>query len=132
MSSDSVKKVFIVDDDNMFTAMLADHLGKNHMLRLFHFSTGEACLNEMYQGPDFIVLDYNLDSVEQNAADGMAILEKIKKVAPRVHVIMLSSQTHYGKAAQTIMKGAEQYVIKDENAFKSIADIIDDIMKRQQ
>ena len=132
MASDAVKKVFIVDDDNMFAAMLAGHLGHNKMLRVFHFSTGEACLSEMSQRPDFIILDFNLNSETAEAADGLAILEKIKRIDERVHVIMLSSQTHYGVAARTIQKGAEQYVIKDETAFHQISEIIDDIMKRSR
>lgn len=128
MASDSTTKVFIVDDEPMFSAMLADHLTKNKKLRVFHFSTGEACLHELYQGPDIIILDYNLNSVHADAADGLAILEKIKKEIPKVHVIMLSSQTHYGVAARTIAKGAEQYVIKDENAFKNISDIVNEMI----
>ena len=38
---------------------------------------------------------------------------------------MLSSQDAYGTALQTIRKGAEDYVIKDEDAFEKIVSIID-------
>ena len=122
------KKVFIVDDEPMFAAMLSEYLNRNKLLRVFHFSTGEACLNEIHQGPDIIVLDYNLNSVQADAADGLVILEKIKNVLPKVHVIILSSQSNYAVAARTISKGAEQYVIKDETALKTISDIIEDMM----
>ena len=37
---------------------------------------------------------------------------------------MLSSQKSYGKAAQTIQKGALEYVMKDEQAFKNIDAIL--------
>jgi hypothetical protein len=36
---------------------------------------------------------------------------------------------HYGVAAQTISKGAEQYVVKDEDAFKNIDIILKDMTK---
>lgn len=75
--------------------------------------------------PDFIILDYYLNTVEKNAANGMEILKTIKKNYPAIHVIMLSSQDSYNTAMQTILKGAEQYVVKDENAFEKIAQMID-------
>jgi len=37
---------------------------------------------------------------------------------------MLSSQESYSTAARTIQKGAEHYVIKDNEAFQKIADLI--------
>jgi DNA-binding NarL/FixJ family response regulator len=74
--------------------------------------------------PDVIVLDYYLNTVQKDAANGMEVLEAIKKHYPRVHIIMLSSQERYGVAMETIQKGAEQYVIKDEDAFEKIADMI--------
>ncbi len=40
---------------------------------------------------------------------------------------MLSSQERYSIAAQTISKGAEQYVIKDDNAFDNIDKILNEI-----
>ena len=39
-------------------------------------------------------------------------------------LIMLSSQERIGIAMQTIQKGAEQYVIKDEDSFEKIATMI--------
>jgi two-component system OmpR family response regulator len=126
-----IKKVFIVDDDELFATMLTDYLSKNKNLRVLHFSTGEECLNEMSQGPDIVILDYNLNTVDKLAANGIAILEQIKKVSPHIHAIMLSSQPNYGVAASSISKGAEQYVMKDETAFENISAIIDDITKSE-
>ncbi len=38
---------------------------------------------------------------------------------------MLSSQSQYGKALQTIIKGALEYVVKDDAAFKKIDRILE-------
>ena len=57
-------------------------------------------------------------------ADGLRILEKIKKLDRSVHVIMLSSQTQYGVALQTVAKGAEQYVLKGKDQFDQIDRIV--------
>ena len=120
------KKIFIVDDDPMLTEALQDYLTRSVPHQISVFSTGEECLKQLSQLPDIIVLDYYLNSVNKNAADGMQVLQTIKKQYPHVHVIMLSAQEHYGVAMRSIQKGAEQYVIKDEHAFEKIARMIND------
>ena len=123
----SQKHIFIVDDNEMFNSMLNVHLSENPAYKVSTFGTGEECLKNLYQNPDVIILDYNLNDIYKEAANGLEILEEIKKHNNPVHVIMLSSQKRYGVAAQTISKGAEQYVIKDDDAFKNIDVILEDL-----
>ena len=123
----SQKHIFIVDDNEMFTSMLQDHLSKIPAFQISSFGTGEDCLKNLYQNPDLIILDYNLNDIYKEAANGLEILEEIKRHKCPAHVIMLSSQERYTIAAQTISKGAEQYVIKDESAFDNIDKILEDI-----
>ena len=127
METGKPKKIFIVDDDTMLTEAIKDRLTRNipHSISVFH--TGEECLKHLYDNPDVIILDYYLNTVDKDAANGMEILKAIKKYDPALHVILLSSQEHYGIAAQTIQKGAEHYIIKDENAFEKIAFLISEI-----
>ena len=124
MEIETPKKIFIVDDDTMLTDALTDFLTRKTPHRIHVFSTGEECLNHLAEKPDVIILDYYLNTVQKDAANGMEILQVIKKHYPEFHVIMLSSQEHYAIALQTIQKGAEQYVIKDEEAFGKISSII--------
>ncbi len=124
MDLDMPKKIFIVDDDTMLTEALKDYLTRNTLNDIYIFNTGEECLNHLSENPDVIILDYYLNSVQKDAANGMEILQVIKKHYPGMHVIMLSSQEHYAIALQTIQKGAEQYVVKDETAFEKIASLI--------
>jgi two-component system, OmpR family, response regulator len=121
------KKIFIIDDDPMLREALHDYLTRKiaHTVRLFN--TGEECFEYMSEKPDVVILDYYLNTVSKDAADGMMILEQLKKYYPGIPVIMLSSQEHYGIAMQTIQKGAEHYVVKDENSFEKIASIINAI-----
>ena len=123
----SQKHIFIVDDNEMFNSMLNVHLSENPAYKISSFGTGEECLKNLYQNPDVIILDYNLNDIYKEAANGLEILEEIKKHNNPIHVIMLSSQKRYGVAAQTISKGAEQYVIKDDDAFKNIDVILGDL-----
>ena len=123
MSRKMVKKVFIVDDDEMMAMALEDYLTRNTLHEIHLFTTGEECIRNLRLQPDVIVLDYNLNSVQKEAANGMKILEAIKKLNKQIPVILFSSQDAYSVALQSINKGATQYVIKDENAFEKIAAI---------
>ncbi|MBK8415694.1 MAG: response regulator [Bacteroidetes bacterium] len=119
------KKIFIVDDDSMLTEALKDYLTRKVAHNVTSFLTGEDCLKKLAETPDVIILDYYLNTVQKDAANGIEILQAIRKHYPNIRVIMLSSQERYSIAMKTIQKGAEQYVIKDENAFEKIAQIID-------
>jgi|SRR5688572_30402782 len=114
------KRIFIVDDDTMLTEALQDYLTRTIPHQVSSFQTGEECLEHLYEKPDIIILDYYLNTVQKDAANGMEILQVIKKKYPNMEVIMLSSQERYTVAAQTIQKGAEQYVIKSKEAFAEI------------
>ncbi|MES2648165.1 MAG: response regulator [Bacteroidota bacterium] len=117
--------VFIVDDEPLLSEMLTDYLkGKYAGFSIATFPTGEACLQSMYEEPDIVVLDYYLNSREKDAANGIDILKEIKKQNKAIPVIMLSSQESYGTAAQTIRYGAVHYIIKGQDAFEEIFQII--------
>lgn len=118
------KKIFIVDDDEMLTEALSDYLTRKvaHNIRIFN--TGEDCMQHISENPDVVILDFYLNTVKKEAASGLEVLEAIRKHLPNTRFIMLSSQESYGIAARTIQKGAEQYVIKDNDAFRKIADLI--------
>ena len=124
MPQEQAKSIFIVDDDELFTTMLSNYLSKNPLYQIQSFSTGEDALARLNDHPDIIILDYSLNSVFKDAANGLQVLEAIRKLDKHVHVIMLSSQERYGIAVQTIAKGAEQYVVKSTEAFKEVSDII--------
>lgn len=120
------KKIFIVDDDAMLREALSDYLTRKVPHQVTVFNTGEECLKNLQEKPDVIILDYYLNTIDKDAANGMEILQQIKKSYPEIHVIMLSSQERYALAMQTIQKGAEQYVIKDENAFETILKMVNE------
>ncbi len=126
MHKDHPKKIFVVDDDELFANMLKDHLAKNPMHTVTAFNTGEDCVKELlHNHPDIIVLDFFLNSEFKDALNGLQILDVIRKLDKDVHVIMLSSQERYGVALQTIAHGAERYVIKGPDAFKEVDAVID-------
>ena len=117
--------IFIVDDEPLLTEMLSDYLKEQDAgFNVKTFPTGEACLLSLDEHPDAVVMDYYLNSKEKDAANGIDILKEIKKRNPALPVIMLSSQKSYAIASQTIMYGAMHYVIKGQDAFEEIFQLI--------
>lgn len=124
MGANKIKKIFIVDDNEMLCMALEDFITRKTLHEVEVFGTGEECLKNLRKQPDIVILDYNLNSVEAEAANGSQILDQIKELDNSIHVVMLSSQDAYGTALQTITKGADTYVVKDEGAFEKIVSII--------
>lgn len=123
--NNSKPTIFIVDDEPLLTEMLADYLKEQYAgFNIKSFATGEECLKKLHEAPDAIVLDYYLNSKERDAANGIDILKEIKKQNKSLPVIMLSSQKSYGTATKTIMYGAVHYVIKGQDAFEEIYQLI--------
>ena len=118
--NDQKKKIFIVEDEELFATLLKDYLSRKTGYDISLFHTGEACLENMHLNPDVIILDYYLDSQEKNAANGLEILRKLKGMGSKAHVIFLSGQSGFGVAMQSRFEGARHYVIKDDQAFERI------------
>ncbi|MEP6645611.1 MAG: response regulator [Saprospiraceae bacterium] len=117
--------IFIVDDEPLLSEMLTDYLKEQYAgFNIKTFPTGEACLERLDEQPDAVVLDYYLNSKEKDAANGIDILKEIRKRNKALPVIMLSSQKSYATASQTITYGAMHYVIKGQDAFEEIFQLI--------
>lgn len=121
------KKIIIVDDDDRLNQALSDYLTRRVPHQVQAFNTGEECLKYIDGTTDVVILDYELNHKHKEIASGLEILQAIKKHYPRIHIIILSSLERYSVALETIYKGAEQYVIKDEEAFEKISSMISDL-----
>jgi two-component system OmpR family response regulator len=126
-------KVFLVDDDTKHLVMLKNHLEKKSVynIEINIFSSGESCLDRLHEKPDVIVLDYYLDGIRADAANGLEILRKILVVYPEAQVIMMSGQDNIKVAIDTIDNGAYDYIIKGESAYLRAQMIIDHIIKNK-
>jgi two-component system OmpR family response regulator len=99
---------------------LEDYLARKTSHEVYLFNTGEECLEHIEEQPDIIILDYNLNAVKKDAANGLVILEAIKKLDNNVRIVMLSTHDATWLILQTVELGAAGYVVKDENAFDKI------------
>lgn len=120
------KLVFIVDDDEMLSMMLYDHLQKFENIEIITFETGEQCLEKLYLKPEVIILDFNLNSIEPSAKNGIEILKEIKSITPEILVVMYSSQEQTGNSLEIIKHFKINYVLKNNHAFTKIDQILTD------
>lgn len=121
------RKLFIVEDDPMFAEMLSDFLKSRPKWEVSYFPTGEECVQHAYMDPDVAIIDYNLDAHQSGGINGIDTMISLKKTSPGCHCVFLSGQERYGVALKTISQGAENYIVKDENAFNEIGKILDAI-----
>jgi two-component system OmpR family response regulator len=111
--------VYLVDDDTKHLMLLKDHLERYSVypLTVRLFTSGENCMEKMGDGPEVVVLDYHLDGIRPDAADGLQILKRIRDEYPGTDVIMMSAQDQLDVGLQTLEHGATDYAIKGETAF---------------
>lgn len=130
-NSDKIK-IFLVDDDALFLKSLEIDFLQHADFDIETYSTGELCIEYLSNNPDIIILDYNLDSIEQNAMNGLETLTKIKIDYPKLPVVMLSSQDKLEVAVDCMKLKAFDYVVKSETAFMRLQKIIDTIFHYQK
>jgi len=124
--------LFLVDDDALFLKSLEIDFLRNTQSAIKTFATGELCLENIFQNPDIIVLDYHLNGVDKNAINGLDTLDRIKTANPQIPVIMLSSQDKVQVAVNCMNHQAFDYIVKSETAFVRLQKAITTIVHYQK
>ena len=132
MSKDNKVKLFLVDDDAMYLKLLEIEFIQSANFEVESFATGEVCINNLSHEPDIIILDYNLNSVDSTAMNGLQTLDKIKERDPGIPVVMLSSQDKIEVAINCMHHKAFDYIVKSETAFMRLQKVIDIILNTQK
>jgi len=116
--------IFIVEDNKIFSlALKADieNALKNKSVKIYSFETGEKCMEKFEElKPQVVILDYHLNSKYPDAADGIIVLDWIKKENDDTDVIMLTSDDKIDIAIKSFKHGAFDYVVKTETQFMKI------------
>jgi two-component system OmpR family response regulator len=124
--------IFLVDDDTLFLKALEHAVSEEHpSLNIKTFKTGEACLEQIKQNPDIVVLDFNLNTISTNKKilNGLDVLKKIKKASPKTKVIMLSAQDSLDIAMKCIDSESYDYISKNQSAIIKLNNIIGNIVE---
>lgn len=123
------KTIFIVEDNVIYSKSLQGFLTNRFpRMKIEIFSNGEACLIELHKNPIAIIMDYQLNTDNSTAADGLSIIRKIKISSSKTNIILLSAQTELDVFVKAISIYGCSYLRKDEQAFKKVEHFIKGIM----
>lgn len=132
MNNESKIKLFLVDDDIVFLKLLEIEFLEHADFDIETYVTGELCLENLSNNPDFIVLDYFLDGIDKTAKNGIDILDKILEINPEIPVIMLSCQDKIDVAVDCMHHKSVDYVVKSETSFIRLKKIIKDLIEHRK
>lgn len=121
MDQSEEKSVFIIEDNEMFSAFLSFKLEDSGFFDVRIYASGEACIRELHHKPDLIILDYYLEGM-----NGISVLEEIRKIVPEIPVIVISGQMDTAIREKLIHAGAAMYIEKNKEA---LAGLVPDICK---
>jgi DNA-binding NarL/FixJ family response regulator len=128
MADNKPLKVLIIEDNEQMSEMIKDSIiQKFTNAKVSVFNSGETALEQTKSEPDLIICDYQLDSQNSKALNGIQVLGKLKKQfnAP---VVFLSAQEKPEVSANIIKYGAYDYVVKNQQSFQRIEIIINNIL----
>lgn len=120
--------IYMADNDARFLKTMLEGFADNSELNFKTFDTGEQCLEQMWQEPDIIILDYYLNGTHKNAINGLETLIRIKEAHETLPVIMLSAQDNIEVAVNCMKHKAFDYIVKSETAFIRLQKAISTIL----
>ena len=111
------KKVFIVEDDEIFTFLVENRLQKMVGIEAHTFTLGQEMLDRLGENPDVVFLDYSLPVM-----DGLEVLKRVKSTSPNTRVVMLSGLEWDQVVNECLDAGAEAFIQKDSKVAQKVHD----------
>ena len=105
-------KVFVVDDDPVYSMMIGETLKRHELLEFTYFTNAEDCVSSLHERPDIITIDFHLPD-----ANGLELLSKIKKFDTGIYTILISGQKDLEVVVEAYKMGATSYLIKNEDTL---------------
>jgi len=113
MSDNEQVKIFVVEDDPIYTKFLKYVLGLNPDFDVEYFATGKECISNLHKRPSLITLDYTLPDMS-----GEKVLQSIREFDPNISIIIVSAQEKIATAVELLKGGAFDYISKSEQDAK--------------
>ncbi len=105
-------KISFIDDDEIYSQIIQSALEENDQFDITCHTSGEDFLNSHFEKPDIVIIDYSLPG-----KSGLEVLQEVKKRDPEIKTIILSGQDKLEVVVDAYDKGADQYIIKNENVL---------------
>lgn len=118
--------VFLIEDNQMYAQTLQHYLQKHLPAgsEAKIFPVGETAIMNLPQKPDFIVMDYHLDTKWKDASNGVDMAREIRKIDPQTHIAILSSQQDMHVVLDAVKIERCSYIEKTDRAHEQVLDHI--------
>ena len=119
MQQNNQLKIYILEDDPWYGAILEHHLSNNPNYQVLKFEKERDFFNVMYDVPDVVTLDYSLTEM-----DGAQALQKIKKISPTTEVIIVSGHRDVATVVKLLKVGSFDYIVKDGDTIERLLKVM--------
>jgi two-component system, NtrC family, response regulator AtoC len=119
-------KIFIVEDDEVYTKLLAYKLRLNPSFDVQTYTSGKSVIASLDKNPSVITLDHFLPDMT-----GLDLLKIIKTRLPETQVILLSGQEDIAIAVDYMQSGAYDYITKDAASLDKLWHIVHQAKDKQ-
>jgi DNA-binding NtrC family response regulator len=126
MRKQSIKKIFIVDDDPFWTELLSQMLQDLGYTNILKFKSGADCLKNMHLTPSLIFLDYQMEEM-----NGLEVLQKINEHARGTGVVFCSANDNIRVALTAMKNGSFDYLLKSKCGLNELAIVINEMGGQQ-
>lgn len=120
MKTATEKKLFIVDDDPLWSANMKQLLTNLGYTNVLHFESGEDCISNLHLNPAVIFLDFTM-----KAMDGLQVLSKAKKYLPGIGIIFCTATNDLRLAVKAMKSGSFDFLIKQHTTEQTIESVLE-------
>jgi len=119
-------KIFIVEDDEVYSHMLDFKLKKTGFEKVTIFNSGEDCIDHIGEKPNLVLLDFSLKGL-----NGLDTLNQIKKKSPKSKVIVLTGLENEKVVKECKDAGALDFLSKQDESLDRIIDFAGKLSKKK-
>ena len=114
-------KVFIIEDDEIFAETVQIFLANTIKLELkiYRFSTGSECLQNIHLNPNLVIVDLNLPDMP-----GLQLLSKLRAHDESLKTIVLSGQNDVKITIDVFKQGVDYYILKSASCWDELKNAI--------
>ena len=114
-------RVILIDDDAVFSAVLARALGTRGFVVDTATDSARALSLVRENAPDFAVLDLKL-----GAENGLALIPELLALRPDLRILLLTGYASIATAVEAIKRGAHDYLAKPVDADQVVGALLGD------
>ncbi len=123
MSTNTTKKVFLIEDNRTEGMLLKLSLGTIENITVTSFVTGKDLLDNLSQNPDIVIADLMLPDIE-----GYELIKLIRKYNKHIRIVVVSAQKDIELIAKIQEQGVFNYLVKSEACIQYLQQVIEELI----